>query len=148
MEVVDLGLSVVAGECQARCHATKLETFFKNEVFIDFWVSGNLGIWGSGEVIRGHPRSHPRKHEKSSEVIREVIRECSKHSSKMRFSLIFGSLGVWESGDLGGITMDNYWTTMGQLWDNYWITIFVAIYEEIDDFINFLVSGELGVGYI
>ena len=36
-----------------------------------------------------------------------------------------------------GITMDNYWTTMGQLWDNYWITIIVAIYDEIDDFYLF-----------
>ena len=77
-------------------------------------------------------------------VRRGVMRQNSKHSSKMRFSLIFGSLGVWESGYLVGTPMDTYWTPIGHLLDTYWTPIFVAIYEEIADFINFLVSGELG----
>ena len=33
--------------------------------------------------------------------------------------------------------MDNYWTTMGQLWDNYWITIIVDSIDEIGDFYLF-----------
>ena len=36
--------------------------------------------------------------------------------------------------------MESYWRAI----ESYWRAIFVAIYEEIDDFINFLVSGELG----
>ena len=48
-----------------------------------------LGSWGSA-----HLGCHVVAGECHANVMRDVVRNYSKHFSKMRFSLIFGSLGV------------------------------------------------------
>ena len=60
-------------------------------VFHDFQKK-KIDPGSSGSALEGVMRLSCDCH---ATVMRDVMRDYSKHSSKMRFSLIFGSLGIW-----------------------------------------------------